>query len=167
MRTLASFATGLIFGIGLILSGMTNPAKVQNFLDVFGRWDPSLAFVMGGAIAVAATGFAWLRGRADAPLFGDAFGWPTRTDLDAPLLIGAAVFGVGWGLGGLCPGPALTGVPTGEGGLLAFVVAMLIGFMAARWFRAARERVKGERVRRRGSDVAGTGAGAETASAGR
>jgi len=136
----ASLATGLVFGFGLILSGMTNPAKVQNFLDVFGRWDPSLAFVMGGAIAVAATGFALLRKHAGAPLFGPAFGWPTRTDIDAPLLIGAAVFGIGWGLGGLCPGPALAGIPAAKGGLLAFVVAMLLGFVAARWLRDSRKR---------------------------
>jgi len=140
MRIVASLATGLVFGFGLILSGMTNPAKVQNFLDVFGRWDPSLAFVMGGAIAVAATGFALLRKHADAPLFGSAFGWPTQTDLDAPLLIGAAVFGIGWGLGGLCPGPALAGIPVAKGGLIAFVAAMLFGFAAARWLRASRER---------------------------
>ena len=138
MRMLASLAAGLVFGIGLILSGMTNPAKVQNFLDVRGTWDPSLAFVMGGAVAVAAAGFAWLRSRADGPLFGGAFGWPTRTDLDAPLLSGAALFGVGWGLGGLCPGPALVGLPTGRGALVAFVAAMLAGFVAARWFRASR-----------------------------
>ena len=138
MRALASLATGLVFGTGLILSGMTNPMKVQNFLDVFGRWDPSLAFVMGGAIAVAATGFALLRRHADAPLFGPSFGWPTRTDLDAPLLAGAALFGVGWGLGGLCPGPALTAVTTARTDVLAFVVAMLIGFVAARGVRASR-----------------------------
>lgn len=136
MRILASLATGLVFGLGLILSGMTNPAKVQNFLDVFGIWDPSLAFVMGGAIAVAATGFALLRKRADAPLYGSAFGWPTRTELDTPLLVGSGVFGIGWGLGGLCPGPALTSVSTGQTGILAFVLAMLVGFMVARRSRS-------------------------------
>lgn len=136
MRILASLVTGLVFGLGLILAGMTNPAKVQNFLDVFGIWDPSLAFVMGGAIAVAATGFALLRARAKAPLFAVSFSWPTKTDVDAPLLLGAGVFGIGWGLGGLCPGPALTSMPTGEAGILVFVVAMLFGFFVARWLQA-------------------------------
>lgn len=135
MRAIASLITGLVFGIGLLLSGMTNPAKVQNFLDIAGDWDPSLAFVMGGAIAVAATGFALLRRSAQKPWFGPSFGWPTRTDLDPPLLIGAAVFGVGWGLGGLCPGPALTAASTGTPGILLFVVAMLAGFVAARWLQ--------------------------------
>ena len=132
MRALASLVAGLLFGAGLILSGMTNPAKVQNFLDVAGTWDPSLAFVMGGAVAVAGAGFALLRRAADAPLFAPRFGWPTRTDLDAPLVAGSAAFGVGWGLGGLCPGPALAALPTGRAGVLAFAAAMLAGFAAAR-----------------------------------
>ena len=137
MRAFASLVAGLLFGTGLILSGMTNPAKVQNFLDVAGAWDPSLALVMGGAVAVATVGFGLLRRAADAPLFAARFGWPTRTDLDAPLVAGAAIFGIGWGLGGLCPGPALAALPTGRAGVLAFVAAMLAGFVAARWLGAS------------------------------
>ena len=135
MRMIVAFAAGLLFGAGLLLSGMTDPAKVQNFLDVFGSWDPSLAFVMGGAVAVTSVGYALSR-RARAPRLATAFGWPTGRDVDAPLVLGAAVFGLGWGLIGLCPGPALTALPTGEGGVLAFVAAMLAGFAAARWYRA-------------------------------
>ena len=124
----AALGTGLVFGLGLIISGMTNPAKVQNFLDFTGNWDPSLAFVMGGAIAVTLPGFAWIK-RYPRPLFSDVFRWPTATDLDARLLGGAALFGVGWGLSGFCPGPALTALPIGATGTLVFVPAMLIGFM--------------------------------------
>ena len=105
---------------------MANPAKVQNFLDLFGSWDPSLAFVMGGAIAIATPGF-WLARRRAKPLFGDAFHLPVRTDLDARLMTGAAIFGVGWGLVGFCPGPAITALtlaePTGAVGTLVFVPA--------------------------------------------
>jgi len=140
VRPFASLLAGLVFGVGLLLSGMTNPAKVQNFLDVFGAWDPSLAFVMGGAIAVTATGFALLRRGAQTPLFGHAFGWPERTDVDMPLVLGAGLFGVGWGLGGLCPGPALASVPSGNLGVLGFVVAMLIGLTAPRWRSLAQRR---------------------------
>jgi hypothetical protein len=105
MHVLAALACGLVFGAGLALSGMTNPAKVLAFLDVAGAWDATLAFVMGGALAVNAAAYAATRRRA-SPLFADAFALPTRRDLDARLLGGAALFGVGWGLVGLCPGPA-------------------------------------------------------------
>ena len=133
-RLLAALLAGLLFGIGLILSGMTDPAKVQNFLDVAGTWDPGLAFVMGGAVTVATAGFALLR-RRDAPLFAPRLRWPGREDLDAPLIVGAALFGIGWGLGGLCPGPALTALPSARLDILAFVLAMLAGFLAARAWR--------------------------------
>lgn len=129
MTLFLSLTSGLIFGIGLILSGMANPAKVQNFLDVFGNWDPSLAFVMGGAILVTAPGYFLLR-KQEKPLFADMFQFPTRTDLDKPLLIGSAIFGIGWGLGGFCPGPALTALSIGSLGTLVFVVAMLVGIAA-------------------------------------
>ena len=131
MRILIGFATGLIFGLGLVIAGMSNPAKVLNFLDLFGDWDPSLAFVMGGAVLVAFIGYrlSWARG---LPLLGGQFDLPTRTDLDARLLSGAALFGVGWGLGGFCPGPALTALPLAATGTLAFVPAMLAGMWLAR-----------------------------------
>ena len=110
MRILSTLFASLLFGMGLILSGMANPAKVQNFLDLFGTWDPSLAFVMGGAIMVTMPGF-WLVQKRKTPLFHDVFHLPTGTDFDARLVVGAATFGIGWGLGGFCPGPALTSLP--------------------------------------------------------
>ncbi|MGB7183888.1 MAG: YeeE/YedE family protein [Burkholderiaceae bacterium] len=135
MKTIASLMSGMVFGLGLLISGMANPAKVQNFLDLMGTWDPSLAFVMGGAIAVTLPGFILLRRRV-GPLFHDVFHFPTATDVDVPLLTGAAIFGVGWGLGGFCPGPALTALPMGNTGTYVFVAFMLFGMMLARWYRS-------------------------------
>jgi len=131
MKTITSLVAGIVFGFGLIVSGMINPAKVQNFLDVFGTWDPSLAFVMGGAIALTMPGFkvAHIRAR---PFFHDVFHLPTRADLDGRLLMGSAIFGVGWGLGGYCPGPAVTGLPLAATGTLVFVFTMLIGMWLAK-----------------------------------
>lgn len=125
--TFAGFA-GLVFGLGLVISGMTRPAKVQGFLDVTGAWDPSLAFVMVGAIAVH---FVLLRvvRRRRAPLFGATFHLPTRNDLDPKLIGGAAIFGVGWGLGGICPGPALVDLGSGLAPAAVFVAAMAIGMV--------------------------------------
>ncbi|QIB35211.1 DUF6691 family protein [Ancylobacter pratisalsi] len=122
---------GLLFGVGLVVSGMSNPAKVLNFLDLFGTFDPSLAFVMGGAVVVAFFGFRLATARP-APLFADRFQLPTRTDIDARLLIGPALFGIGWGLGGFCPGPAFTALGLAAPGTLAFIPAMLAGMWAAR-----------------------------------
>ena len=133
MKNLVTLIAGLMFGTGLILSGMANPAKVQNFLDLFGTWDPSLAFVMGGAIAVTMPGF-WLVTRRAKPFFNDVFHLPTRTDFDKRLVSGAAIFGSGWGLGGFCPGPAVTAVPLAAQGTIVFVVTMLIGMVAAKYF---------------------------------
>lgn len=132
MKIVSALFAGLLFGAGLIISGMANPLKVQNFLDIFGTWDPSLAFVMGGAIAVTLPGYFWLRTKKQAPLFAENFQWPTRTDLDSKLLAGAAVFGIGWGIGGFCPGPALTALSTGTISTLVFVIAMLAGLSAAK-----------------------------------
>lgn len=116
---------GSLFGAGLVLSGMTLPSKVRGFLDFAGAWDPTLMFVMGGAIAVHALAYLLIRGWS-TPLFASRFQLPTRRDLDAKLLIGAAVFGVGWGVGGYCPGPALVSLTTGASSVLAFVAAMLL-----------------------------------------
>lgn len=132
MKQIFALLSGLIFGLGLIVSGMSNPAKVLNFLDLFGTWDPSLAFVMGGAIAVTAPGFLWLTSNRERPFFGNQFHIPSRTDLDPKLLTGAAIFGFGWGLGGFCPGPALTALPIGATGTLIFVPFMLAGMWIAR-----------------------------------
>ncbi len=133
MRVTANLVLGLIFGLGLLLAGMVDPAKVQNFLDVAGTWDPSLAFVMAGAIAMTAVGFALVR-RRDRPILEPAFQFPTRNEIDAKLVAGAALFGIGWGLGGLCPGPALTGLTLAAPGTFAFVAAMLVGVAAGTLF---------------------------------
>lgn len=130
MSLLVNLAAGLIFGLGLVISGMANPAKVLNFLDVAGHWDPSLAFVMLGAIAVTATGYRFVLWRPK-PLLDDTFHLPGRNTIDRPLVIGSAIFGLGWGLFGFCPGPAITSLGLAATGTLVFVPAMLIGIAVA------------------------------------
>lgn len=130
MSLLINLAAGLIFGLGLVISGMANPAKVLNFLDVAGHWDPSLAFVMLGAIAVTATGYRFVL-RRPKPLLDDSFHLPGRNTIDRPLVIGSAIFGLGWGLFGFCPGPAITSLGLAATGTLVFVPAMLIGIVVA------------------------------------
>ncbi|MBB3809222.1 DUF6691 family protein [Pseudochelatococcus contaminans] len=131
MPVIVNLLLGLLFGVGLIVSGMANPAKVLNFLDVFGTWDPSLAFVMGGAVLVAFIGFRFVLARG-RPVFDTAFHLPTKRDIDNPLVLGAALFGIGWGLGGFCPGPAFASLGVGATGTYVFVPAMLVGMWAAR-----------------------------------
>jgi uncharacterized membrane protein YedE/YeeE len=126
MVTLASFGCGLIFGIGLLISGMTQPAKVLGFLDIFGPWDPTLAFVMAGALAASSVGYALAR-RTRRPAFVARHLWPTRTDIDPPLIVGSALFGIGWGLVGLCPGPALENLATLSPPVIVFVLALIAG----------------------------------------
>ncbi len=139
MRSALAALCGTVFGVGLAISGMTNPAKVLAFLDVTGAWDPTLAFVMGGALAVSALGFARAR-RLDRAWLGETFAIPTRRDLDSPLLGGAALFGIGWGLVGLCPGPALASLARGSWQILLFAAAMLAGVALSRLVaRAASE----------------------------
>ncbi len=135
MQVLASLLCGLVFGAGLLISGMTQPAKVLGFLDVLGRWDPTLAFVMAGALAVSAAGFALAR-RRGAPLFAAQYLWPTRTDIDRPLVVGSLLFGVGWGLAGLCPGPALENLASLSPRVVGFVLAMIAGMVAEAWWRS-------------------------------
>jgi uncharacterized membrane protein YedE/YeeE len=127
-RPLVSGLAGALFGAGLVISGMTKTSKVVGFLDLFGQWDPSLVFVMIGGIAVH---FVLLRVvlRREAPLFDDKFHLPTRRDLDKKLILGAALFGVGWGLGGYCPGPGLVSAASGALPALAFVAAMTFGML--------------------------------------
>ena len=132
MKSLTALVAGVVFGLGLIISGMANPAKVQNFLDVFGTWDPSLAFVMGGAIAITMPGY-WFIFKRQKPFFHSVFHLPSKTDLDIRLIAGAAIFGVGWGLGGFCPGPALTALPVAATGTFVFVPAMLAGMWIAKY----------------------------------
>ncbi|HEY9040174.1 MAG TPA: DUF6691 family protein [Roseovarius sp.] len=136
MRIFFGFLSGLVFGIGLVISGMANPAKVLNFLDVFGAWDPSLAFVMGGASLTAFVGYrlAW---RQERPALLPTFDIPTASDIDGKLLTGAAVFGIGWGIGGFCPGPAWTALTIAAPGTLIFVPMMLIGIFIGRRLRSS------------------------------
>jgi len=120
---------GLLFALGLGLGGMTNPLKVQAFLDVLGTWDPSLMFVMGGGIVVGLWAFRTAKRRAH-PFLGGDFGWPRYTRIDAQLLVGAAIFGVGWGLTGYCPGPALVALGAGRVGPAVAVSSMVLGMLA-------------------------------------
>jgi uncharacterized membrane protein YedE/YeeE len=131
-RSALALAVGIVFGAGLELSQMTNPAKVQNFLDLFGIWDPSLAFVMGAAL-VASTAGVWIARRRTRPWLAETFSWPDKTDLDFRLLGGAALFGIGWGLAGFCPGPALANLFRLDTRVLLFVVAMLAGVAIQAW----------------------------------
>jgi len=127
-REIAAFASGAVFSAGLCISGMTQPNRVLSFLDFFGHWDPSLAFVMVGAIAVSALAFRVSARGGQRPLFGGRFRVPAAHERIAPRLVaGSALFGVGWGLSGLCPGPAITSLATGELGPLVFVSAMIGG----------------------------------------
>jgi uncharacterized membrane protein YedE/YeeE len=138
-KTLSAFVIGLVFGIGILLSGMANPAKVLNFFDIAGTWDPSLMFVMGGALIVTAIGYR-LVFRMEKPALGQSFHVPTRKDLDLKLITGSAIFGIGWGITGFCPGglvPAI-GLGTFEPALTA--VAILAGMASLRFFTNLRLR---------------------------
>jgi uncharacterized membrane protein YedE/YeeE len=123
---LSEFLVGLLFGLGLILSGMTDPGKVLGFLDVLGLWDPSLALVMGGAIAVGFFAFTLAKKRTQSFL-GSAMRLPGRNDIDRRLVVGAALFGAGWGLAGFCPGPALVSLAAGQTKAAVFVISMVAG----------------------------------------
>jgi hypothetical protein len=131
MRAVAAFVSGLAFALGLGLSGMTQPAKVIGFLDVAGRWDPSLALVMGGAVLVTLVTFALVL-RRRAPVLAPSFDLPVQTRIDRPLVVGAILFGVGWGLSGVCPGPALVSIASLSPASLVFAAAMLTGTIAFR-----------------------------------
>ncbi|MDI3380741.1 DUF6691 family protein [Xenophilus aerolatus] len=141
MNALTALIAGLVFGAGLLLSGMADPGKVLGFLDLAGTWDPSLAFLLGGAIAVAAPVFAWVRMR-NAAWRGAALLLPTSRAIDRRLMAGSVVFGIGWGLAGYCPGPAVVAVGMGVRPALVFVVAMLVGMAVFAWWDR-RPRVKG------------------------
>lgn len=133
MNALTALLAGLVFGAGLLLSGMADPGKVLGFLDLAGTWDPSLAFVMAGAIAVAAPAFAWVRLR-NATWRGVALHLPTSRAVDRRLMTGSVVFGIGWGMAGFCPGPAMVALGMGVGQAAVFVVAMLAGMAAFAWW---------------------------------
>lgn len=130
MKLVFAVFTGVVFGTGIALSGMMDPAKVLNFFDLAGNWDPSLAFVMGGALVVTAIGYrlAW---RREAPLFGGGFQLPTATGIDMKLVGGSALFGIGWGIAGFCPGAAIPALGTGRWEVALFLAAVILGF----WLR--------------------------------
>jgi uncharacterized protein len=123
---LTSFASGMVFALGLGISGMTRPSKVIGFLDFFGSWDASLSFVMIGAICVYFVAYRWSRGMA-SPVLAVGFSVPSRTRLDRRLIVGAAIFGAGWGLSGFCPGPAITSLASGAPSIILFIAAMALG----------------------------------------
>lgn len=139
MKLLTAFASGLIFGLGLILSRMSDPLKVLAFLDVAGKWDPSLAFVMVGAIATAALGFV-VAARRRVTWLGEPLALPPRRGIDGPLLVGSVLFGVGWGLSGFCPGPGLVGLGAAYLPACAFVIAMFFGMEAHAWYDEVRNK---------------------------
>lgn len=134
-RILAALACGLLFGLGLAIAGMTNPAKVLAFFDVAaipsGGWDPSLALVLGGAVAVTLVGYRLIPAPGRQPVFDPAFHLPTKTKIDRPLIAGSALYGVGWGLVGFCVGPSIAALGYGDSRVLIFVVAMIAGAWAA------------------------------------
>ncbi|WP_269933467.1 DUF6691 family protein [Aminobacter sp. HY435] len=137
MSFVVNLALGLLFGIGLVISGMSDPAKVLNFLDLFGTWDPSLAFVMGGAVITAFFGYRLVL-RQPKPVAGTSFHLPASTPIDRRILLGSAIFGIGWGVGGFCPGPALTAVTLGSSGAYVFLPMMFLGMWLARLAVASR-----------------------------
>ena len=139
MQRGCEFLVGLLFGIGLLLSGMTDPGKVIGFLNLAGDWDPSLALVMGGAILVGVFAFAFAKKRTTTFL-GDALHLPSASDIDRPLIVGSLMFGVGWGLAGFCPGPALVSLGSGQPKALVFVLAMIAGMLLYDWSRRRQSR---------------------------
>ncbi|MEZ5758234.1 MAG: DUF6691 family protein [Emcibacteraceae bacterium] len=134
-KIISALIAGLIFGLGLIISGMSNPAKVLNFLDLAGTFDPSLLFVMGGAIIVVFTGYKLVLKRK-TPIFDNAFHIPTRKDIDKNLIIGSVIFGIGWGIGGFCPGPSLTSVLLGSEGIIYFFPSLVVGLIITKIIKA-------------------------------
>lgn len=131
MKHFVTYLIGLVFGVGISISGMANPAKVLNFFDFFGTWDPSLAFVMGGAVIVAGIGYQFVF-RAPAPVFEPAFNVPSSKVIDMKLIGGSAVFGLGWGIAGFCPGGALPALGTGRSEVIIFFAALVSGILIAR-----------------------------------
>jgi uncharacterized membrane protein YedE/YeeE len=140
MSTFTAFIAGLAFGLGLIVSGMANPAKVLGFLDLAGRWDPSLALVMAGAIGVGVVGFA-IAGRRKETFLATRLSLPQSRDIDRRLVLGSVGFGVGWGLGGFCPGPALVALGAGYPKAMVFVIAMIAGMLVFEMIEKARARL--------------------------
>lgn len=134
MALLAALLIGMVFGAGIAIAGMANPAKILNFFDIAGDWDPSLAFVMGGALSVALIGYRFVLKRP-GPVFDSRFHLPTRRDIDPALIGGSALFGIGWGIGGFCPGGSIPAIGLGKPQAMLFVLAMLAGIWLARSLR--------------------------------
>ena len=151
MLMIASLLSGLVFGAGLLISGMVKPTKVLAFLDIFGAWDPSLAVVMIAALAVSAPGFMLANGRSQ-PLLAAQCVLPTKNHIDRPLIVGSALFGVGWGLAGLCPGPALENLATLSPGVVAFVAAMAAGMILQNIWQRSRSITSPEKALAIGAD---------------
>lgn len=146
LRLLAGLGAGTLFGFGLALSGMMDPERVRGFLDITGEWDPSLAFVLGGAVSVSALGVLLSR-KLPEPLLDDSYHLPGRGRIDRRLILGSAIFGIGWGMGGLCPGPAIANLGAGYTDILFFVIAMLLGMVLHdRFFQPRPSRVPGGRA---------------------
>lgn len=135
MRLLTTYLIGLVFGVGISVSGMANPAKVLNFFDIAGTWDPSLIFVMGGALVTTFIGYKLVFGRK-APVFEGSFSVPTNRKIDARLIGGSAVFGIGWGIAGFCPGGALPALGTGRWEVFAFIAALIAGMFLAKFIQS-------------------------------
>src|SRR6056297_4254593 len=140
MRLMSAFLVGLVFGVGIAISGLSNPAKVLNFFDIAGTWDPRLIFVMGGALVTTFIGYRFVL-RRDRPVIEERFQLPTARDIDARLVGGSAVFGVGWGIAGFCPGAAVPALGSGKWEVALFVAALLAGLWVA---RAIRDRQTGK-----------------------
>ncbi len=134
-KLVSAFLIGAVFGLGITVSGMINPAKIGNFFDIFGTWDPSLAFVMGGGLAVAFVGYRIVFGVRQAPVFEPSFDLPTKRRIDGELIGGAAVFGIGWGIAGFCPGGAIPALGLGYSETVIFLAAMIAGIIIARGLR--------------------------------
>lgn len=132
-KIIVSLISGIIFGLGLTLSQMVNPDKVIGFLDITGGWDPSLAFVMAGALSVTIPGFYWLIHKRGQPVFEEAFHLTHKTQIDKPLILGSIIFGIGWGMSGYCPGPAVAGIGLGNTEAILMVAAIYTGFFTQRF----------------------------------
>ena len=139
MRIITSYLIGLVFGVGISISGMANPAKVLNFFDIAGTWDPSLIFVMGGALITTFVGYRLVLKRP-VPVFDEGFHLPTRRSLDKSLIGGSAIFGIGWGIAGFCPGGALPALGTGNSSVALFVLSMLVGILTAKTLQTRHSR---------------------------
>ena len=134
MKTVLTYLSGLVFGLGIVTSGMANPAKVLNFFDIAGSWDPSLGLVMGSALVTAFLGYRFVF-RREAPMFEPKFHVPKGGEIDRPLVIGSIVFGIGWGISGFCPGGALPAIGTGNADVLTFSAALVAGMLAVRFVK--------------------------------